>query len=137
MNPRFNQGIWEKKSYPENSPLFRKMVTLTAKNYFDETLEFGPIPATTINYDPYLSARMSIEPESDSIQGLPIEVRIAFDCGEGMSTEDLKLKYALPTRKQAMREVRKGILMLRRSCLVSSNLRWVYREGPKTQLSQS
>lgn len=137
MNPRFNQAVWEKKTYPERHANYRKMVTLTSKPYFQETLEFGPIPPTSMSYDPYLSARMTIEPEADLLSGLPLEVRIAFECGHGKSTEDLKHEYGLPTRKQAMREVRKGIVMLERSCLVSSNLRWVYSKGKMTQLTQS
>ena len=107
------------------------------RDFFSSKLEFYPIPATSLLYDPYQSAIMSLDPTNDSIEGLPKEVQIAFDFGEGATTEIIKRMYEMPTRKQAIREVRKGICMLKSSCLVSDSLLWVTRAGELTQTEQS
>lgn len=124
-NPEFQNAVWEKVDLAETNPLYRRVVSLKAKDYYSETLEFSPIPATTLTYDAYQSATMALEPTSESLSQLPLQVRMALDFGEGLTTDDLKSKYELPTRKQAIREVRKGLLMIKTSCLVSDSLRWV------------
>lgn len=135
-NEAFLNAVWEKTEQPTTSPLYRKVVTLKAKEYYSEVLEFYPIPQTTLIYDPYLSANMSLEPQTDSLNHLPLEVRIALDFGEGLTTEDIKTKYELPTRKQAVREVRKGLAMIKSSCLVSDSKQWVVPQGQQTPTAQ-
>ena len=124
-NATFLSATWKKTDLPESDPLYRKVVTLKAKRFYSTELEFYPIPATTLIYDPYQSATMTLEPTNDQIDGLPDAVRIAFEFGEGATTEIIKRMYNMPTRKQAIREVRKGICMLKSSCLVSDRLLWV------------
>ena len=51
---------------------------------------------------------MTLEPEDDSLIGVPLPVKIAFDYFNGASTDEIKAKYELPTRTEATRQIKKG-----------------------------
>lgn len=136
-DPTFNHGTWEKIDLNPKHKLFRKKVTLVSKRYYKKKLTFCPIPKTSIKFNAYLGATLSLEPEDITLKGCPIPVQIAIDYFEGLSTDQLKVKYALPTRKEASRQIKKGGLMLKRVCHVSTNLRWDNGGSQMTQLSKS
>ena len=84
----------------------------------------GEVTRTTLKFDAYQGSIMTLEPEDDSLIGVPLPVKIAFDYFNGMSTDQIKSKYALPTRTEATRQIKRGGLMLHKVCHVSPNLRW-------------
>jgi len=136
-NKRFLHAEWNKLNYSKSHPFYRKVVTLKSSKYFHGIKKFKPIPKTSLLYDPYQTAIMTLEPKSNTIDGLPMEIKIAFDYGDGLSMQDIKEKYKLPTRKQSTREVRKGICKVKYLCLVSNHLRRVIESRPVTQSDQS
>ena len=137
MDPQFSHGTWEKVDLAPRNKFYRKKVTLSSKKYFNETMEFSPIPKTTLKFDAYQGAIMTLEPEDDSLIGVPLPVKIAFDYFNGASTDEIKSKYELPTRTEATRQIKKGGLMLHKVCHVSPNLRWDNGGAQMTQYVDS
>ena len=136
-NPTFSHATWHKVDLNPEHKLYRKKVSLFSKRYFSDKLVFSPIPKTTLKFDAYQGAIMTLEPEDNSLIGVPFPVKIASAYFKGASTDEIKIKFDLPTRKEATRQIKKGGLMFMKVCHVSSNLRWDNSAGQMTQIDNS
>jgi len=136
-DPQFSHATWEKADLNPKHKLYRKKVTLTSKKYFSDKMIFSPIPKTTLKFDAYQGAIMTLDPEEDNLNGCPLPVKILSEYCHGASTDQLKIKFTLPTRKEATRQIKKGGLMCLRVCHVSPNLRWDNGGVQMTQIDDS
>lgn len=115
LHPTFVRAIWEKISLPQSHPQFRKMVKLNSQllPWYPHNATFKNIPATKIVFDPYRSAKWSVNPEIDALEDLSIELRIAYDYAQGLSTDKIVDKYPeVKDRTEATRMLRKALKIL-------------------------
>lgn len=112
MNPTFKTAKWKKVSLKPSNPQFRKMVKLSSK-LLRRKITFLNLPATTINFNPFLSASWSMRPTELDITDLPLEFKIALAYSQGKSTDLIVKEHPeLTDRKAATRMIRKALIAL-------------------------
>lgn len=112
LHPTFVRAIWHKISLPRHNSQFRKMVRLYS-DMLQHVFIFKGIPPTKIIFDPYRSATFKIAPDKARFGELPLEMQVAFDYAEGLSTDKIVDKYpTLQHRYEAVRLIRRALKVL-------------------------
>ena len=120
LHPRFVRGIWHKIAFPRYHPQFRKMVKLYS-DLLSHVYVFRNMPPTKIVFDPYRSATFKLTPDSTQFENLPLEMKVAFDYAQGLSTDKIVDKYSeLQRRYEAIRLIRRALKLLVEKYQVSS-----------------
>lgn len=115
LHPTFVRAIWQKISLPQSHSQFRKMVKLNSQllPWYPHNAIFKGVPATKIFFDPYRSAKWGLTPEVDSLENLSLEMRIAYDYAQGLSSDKIVDKYEeVRDRKEAMTMIKKALKVL-------------------------
>jgi hypothetical protein len=112
LHPTFKTAKWKKvRLHPMNSQ-FRKLVRLSSKLLKRKTT-FRNLPATTVNFNPYLSASWSLHPTEKDIGTYPLELQVVMEYAKGFSTDLIVKKHPeLRDRKEVTRKLRKGMLSI-------------------------
>jgi len=103
LNPIFAKTEWHKIS--------KTSVELRIFKSKIERYRFHDVPPTCLIYDPYSQATWKLQAEL-KIESLPLPLKIMFDYGHGLSGDELRQKYGLSSRTQAMRYVQEGIRLV-------------------------
>ncbi len=113
QNPTFKTALWKKITLKSSNPQFRKMVKLSSK-MLKKKITFKNIPATQVNYNPYLSASWSMHPTALSISDLPLELKVAMEYAKGISTTEIQKQHPdeLKDRKEVTRKIQKALSIL-------------------------
>lgn len=123
LHPTFKTAKWQKIALKPTNPQCRKMVRLTSK-LLRQPMMFKNIPATTVNFNPYLSANWQMHCTEKDISSFPLELQVAMAYAKGMSTDQLVKAYPeLHDRKEATRKMRKGMLLILRQWQVADAMR--------------
>ena len=137
LHPTFRTCRWEKVALNPLNPQYRKQVRLSSK-LLKQTILFQNLPATTVNFNPYLSANWQLHADGKDIDSYPIELQVCMDYAKGLSTDQLVKKYPeLRDRKEATRKLRKGLLSILRQWQVADTMRRVNVSGENATTSPS
>lgn len=123
LHPTFKTAKWEKIHLHPMNPQYRKMVRLTSK-LLKTKMVFRNIPATTVNFNPYLSANWSLHATGKDISTFPLELQVCMEYAKGCSTDLIVKNHPeLKDRKEATRKLRKGMLLILRQWQVADAMR--------------
>ncbi len=104
INPSFNRGTWKK--------LQKTVVQFHSSFMGGDYFEFGNLPKTSINFDPYHPASFHMENPNEYLtsSSIPLKVLVMYSRGLslGKIAEELKIDKINP-RQTVLRELRRGI----------------------------
>lgn len=109
LHPTFRTAVWEKINLRKTHPQFRKMVKLRSK-LLSKKFIFKDIPPTTICFNPYLSANWSMEPTAESLEELPLDMKVVIEYANGLSFSKIKERHPeFLHNTQVQRAIRSGL----------------------------
>ena len=120
LHPTFIRAIWHKIQLPKHHRQFRKMVRLYS-DLLPQIYVFKGIPPTKIIFDPYRSASFKMMPDASQFENMPLEIQVAFDYAQGLSTDKIVDKYPdLRYRYEAVRLIKRALKQLIKKYQVTS-----------------
>lgn len=124
LHPTFKTAKWKKITLHPINPQFRKMVRLSSK-LLKRKMTFRNIPATSVNFNPFLSASWSLHPSELQITAFPLDLQVVMEYAKGWSTETIQKAHPeeLKDRKDVTRKLRKGMTMVLRQWQVADATR--------------
>lgn len=123
LHPTFKTAMWKKIALKPSNPQFRKMVRLSSKLLKQKTI-FKNLPATTVNFNPFLSANWQLHANEKDIASYPLELQVCIQYAKGLSTDQIVKQHPeLKDRKEATRKLRKGLLSILQAWQVAQTMR--------------
>jgi hypothetical protein len=123
LHPTFKTCLWKKVRLHPLNPQFRKMVKLSSK-LLTRRITFRNLPATTVNFNPFLSANWLLHASGKDIGSYPLELQVCMEYAKGLSTDQLVKQHPeLRDRKEVTRKLRKGMLLILRQWQVADATR--------------
>lgn len=113
QHPTFKTAVWEKVNTKKSDPQHLKIIKLKSK-LLRRPMIFQNLPATQVNYNPFLGASWSMSPSGLSSESMPIEFKIAQAYADGKSTNDIEKMFEgqVTDRKDVTRKIRKVLKLV-------------------------